>query len=1134
MIIVKNRELLIPNHERYIGTTYDNETENRVFQVPRFSQRGVDLAALTFRLDIQYANEAFDTVLLDKEVGEAFIILIWRITSATLQVPGTLYIGLRAIDDEATVKWSSFSAAMYAERHLNTPGNYGGSLTEIEQIEQDHQYMKGVVDELKANIDYAHDAEAWAQGTRSGTAVPSTDKTYHKNSKYYSEQANTKATAAANSATQAANSATQAAETVADTNTRFNNAMAAVTSDTEVIDARVGADGTTYPVLKTRLDTEHTQLKSQIDAINKDITPMVSLDVGLYVNTSTHTWRPDANANYFAYYVNVGDVVSMTSPSGGSVAYSVLKNANPVLDQVAQFATGFSNFPGVGGGQSVSFTCQESGYLYIVKGHTPSVFTINGISYTELYTSKTIRERIVDLEDSDAETADQINDLETVDANLEESLNVLIDEIRPSEQLDINAYINTDVDKWINDGNTYHYKIYAVKPGDVIYMKAPGNASSAYTVLKDAEPVINETPTYASGYSGGFIKLDSNQDVQFTVPNDGKYLYTTLGLSEPERFTINSVPVSDLYTSTDLRFRIIALEQNRVDITDLENTVSEHTTKIASIESAISGGLTGEGGTVLISSVSDLLAINSVKPNVAVLSNDVTYELDQICYIPDDTVIIGNGATIKRKNGYDGLLLRLADHCSVYGLKIDGNRENTVSPTWDTTTEIRVAGANCIIENVIITDGNEAIVCYGNDVLIKKCKFTNCGGNAIHFSGAQRTRVEDCVVIGANKRQGMGHEDGCIIWSNTCEHQVCMNNWCEDGISGFGSIDSVDNANIKLIGNTVKDCTYAVEAQYTSLQPSNLIIADNQFINSGSVLIRRVGGTSDNGTVPAMVNVSIEGNLLNGTDINCRYLARLSIKGNTVDLGTIYAVGCPFCVVSDNVVDSNGDYGIYCASRNAVISGNSVLSNLNAVYASGAKGSVIEGNSLRTRILDSNNYPGSPCVVSSGGTITIKGNTIFATYGLYLYAETICTDNIVKCRLSGETAIGQGSGGSGITRNNLYYGAFNVASSAASVSDSNLLVSAPDTYNVSYTLTDITKVGGSAVWANDSLLVVLTPEDGHELPDTITISMDGVVLPLITMGDYVNVPDGYTYDKNTGIVRIPSVTGAVVITAAAA
>lgn len=269
MIIVKNRELLIPNNERYIGTTYDTETENRIFQVPRYSQRGVDLAALTFRLDIQYANESYDTIVLDKEVGEAFIILIWRITSSTLQVPGTMYIGIRAIDNEAAVKWSSFSAAMYVERHLNTPGNYGGGLTEIEQMEQDHQYMKGVVNELKANLDYAHDAEAWAQGTRSGTAVPSTDKTYQKNSKYYSEQANVSKNAAASSATAAAGSATQAAATVADTNTRFNNAVAAVTSDTEVIDARVGADGTQYTVLKNRLDAEHSSVKNAIQAQTK-------------------------------------------------------------------------------------------------------------------------------------------------------------------------------------------------------------------------------------------------------------------------------------------------------------------------------------------------------------------------------------------------------------------------------------------------------------------------------------------------------------------------------------------------------------------------------------------------------------------------------------------------------------------------------------------------------------------------------------------------------------------------------------------------------------------------------------------------------------------------------------------------
>ena len=51
-------------------------------------------------------------------------------------------------------------------------------------------------------------AEAWARGTIDGTDVSSTAEQYHNNSKYYSEQASTKATNASTSATNAANSAT--------------------------------------------------------------------------------------------------------------------------------------------------------------------------------------------------------------------------------------------------------------------------------------------------------------------------------------------------------------------------------------------------------------------------------------------------------------------------------------------------------------------------------------------------------------------------------------------------------------------------------------------------------------------------------------------------------------------------------------------------------------------------------------------------------------------------------------------------------------------------------------------------------------------------------------------------------------
>lgn len=56
MIIVENRELLIPANERFIGTPADNHADNRVFRIRRFSQSGEDLSGLTFRLDMKYPS----------------------------------------------------------------------------------------------------------------------------------------------------------------------------------------------------------------------------------------------------------------------------------------------------------------------------------------------------------------------------------------------------------------------------------------------------------------------------------------------------------------------------------------------------------------------------------------------------------------------------------------------------------------------------------------------------------------------------------------------------------------------------------------------------------------------------------------------------------------------------------------------------------------------------------------------------------------------------------------------------------------------------------------------------------------------------------------------------------------------
>jgi len=136
MIIVRNRELLIPKAEQYIGTTYDENAEYRQFLIDRVTPGGVDLANLVFTLDIEYSNGSKNSVAMTKEIQEEKVVLTWPLTSSQLQVTGTVFIGLRAVNNvDGLVKWASFKAPVYIEDTIFTPGSYTGDLTELEQLE---------------------------------------------------------------------------------------------------------------------------------------------------------------------------------------------------------------------------------------------------------------------------------------------------------------------------------------------------------------------------------------------------------------------------------------------------------------------------------------------------------------------------------------------------------------------------------------------------------------------------------------------------------------------------------------------------------------------------------------------------------------------------------------------------------------------------------------------------------------------------------------------------------------------------------------------------------------------------------------------------------------------------------------
>lgn len=134
MILIKGREMLISNREQYLGSTADNNSEVRIFKIDRL--RSVDIANLTFKIDLEYENGGKDTCSLEKEVTEESIVLQWKITSEILQIPGPIFANLRATDEIGAVKWSSFCGVFYSEEAINTPGAWEGKLTELEQTEK--------------------------------------------------------------------------------------------------------------------------------------------------------------------------------------------------------------------------------------------------------------------------------------------------------------------------------------------------------------------------------------------------------------------------------------------------------------------------------------------------------------------------------------------------------------------------------------------------------------------------------------------------------------------------------------------------------------------------------------------------------------------------------------------------------------------------------------------------------------------------------------------------------------------------------------------------------------------------------------------------------------------------------------
>lgn len=524
-----------------------------------------------------------------------------------------------------------------------------------------------------------------------------------------------------------------------------------------------------------------------------------------------------------------------------------------------------------------------------------------------------------------------------------------------------------------------------------------------------------------------------------------------------------------------------------------------------------------------VSSLAELNAELTAGKSMVIIERGVNLSVSAEISVPAGTTIIGMGAKLTRASGFEGRMIRLAKDCRLVGIELDGNRAAMVAPAWDKTIEIVTPEGHCTVEDVIIKNGNEGIIIYGDDVLVRHCYLYSMGGNGIHFSGALRSRVENCTVIGTNKRSGMGHEEGCIVWSDLCDHIVCLNNWCEDGIGGFSSIDTAGNDHIKLIGNTIKDCrSFAIDAQFDTNAPQNIIIANNHIINSVKLSINRAAGST--GTV---TNVLVADNIIENTLVDLRNILRLVVKGNICYGKAITASTCPMCVISDNTIHDPAGTGVYVQnSKMAIVSGNQIKTLIYGVYATGCDGIKITGNVIRQSAHTTS--PSAPCIkVSDVNTCgaTITDNTIYLYYGFGIVpgSNHICTNNIIFAADPALHVIRALIGTTGwIVANNASNGTFTVSTVAGCVGENNIVIADTSFLSVTTTLTNLASDGGAKVLTYDDYACTLTPDAGYTLPTTITVTMGGTTLVAGT---------GYTYNSTTGAVSVPNVTGALVITA---
>ncbi len=380
--------------------------------------------------------------------------------------------------------------------------------------------------------------------------------------------------------------------------------------------------------------------------------------------------------------------------------------------------------------------------------------------------------------------------------------------------------------------------------------------------------------------------------------------------------------------------------------------------------------------------------------------------------------------------------VEMKDGCSVVDLIFEGNSANWTWARWECTHEIDITGNQCIVQNCRIQNApGEAVVLQGVGNVVRDTQMANLNGNGVHFSGSSHAVIDNVTVNGANAVIAVGHQQGCIIASNSVDDTYISNCSLTGGLTGIGGFDSPGNSNNTFINNSIYNCGMGIQAV---LSATNNIISGNRIYNCGTRLTGIVvsadvnGGFQINNNVLLNCGIQIRsasvGNLSAPSGVQCVSnhienadlwvggLNHSKVSQNTVLAGNIRVFQqCDSLDITGNSIDNTGDTARPCIQvdanniTNLNLSQNTITGGFSGITfgATGQTNFTIVGNSITSAssfgIRGLGNTPYASATIQ-GNQITNNLPTAQDWQGIYLEPQQFTVGQNRITNPAGQTA----------------------------------------------------------------------------------------------------------------------------------